>query len=108
MQVGLIRNLVRTASSNINTDTQIGRTPFTLLVPVDLEPFLGGSTETVLELDEGARGHSLGDVRVVRVERQSNQHQKPWSIRTKLLRKLRAPPRRRRPSQTLQPTTAFS
>ena len=53
MQVRLIRNLVMTASNNTNTDTQIGRTLFNLLVPVDLEPFLGSSTETVLELDEG-------------------------------------------------------
>ena len=37
MQVRLISNLVMTASSNTNTDTQIGRTLFTLLVPADLE-----------------------------------------------------------------------
>ena len=85
MQVRLISNLVMTASSNTNTDTQIGRTLFTLLVPVDLESFLGGSTETVLELDEGTAPIPW---EILESPTSSNQH-KPWSIRTKLLRKLR-------------------
>jgi tetratricopeptide (TPR) repeat protein len=85
MQVQLIRNLVLTASNNTNTDTQIGRTLFNLLVPADLESFLGGSTETVLELDEGTAAIPW---EVLESPTSSNRH-KPWSIRTKLLRKLR-------------------
>jgi tetratricopeptide (TPR) repeat protein len=85
MQVRLISNLVTTASNNTNTDTQIGRTLFTLLVPADLESFLGGSAETVLELDEGTAPIPW---EVLESPMASNQR-KPWSIRTKLLRKLR-------------------
>lgn len=85
MQVRLISSLVTTASNNTNTDTQIGHTLFTLLVPADLESFLGGSTETVLELDEGTAAIPW---EILESPTSSNQH-KPWSIRTKLLRKLR-------------------
>ena len=35
---------------------QIGRTLFQLLVPVEIEPFLGGTTEMQLELDAGTAG----------------------------------------------------
>jgi hypothetical protein len=85
MQVRLISNLVKAASDNSNTDTQIGRTLFTLLVPADLESFLGGSTETVLELDDGT---SAIPWEILESPISSDRH-KPWSIRTKLLRKLR-------------------
>jgi tetratricopeptide (TPR) repeat protein len=84
-QVPLIRNLVLTASNNANTDTQIGRTLFNLLVPVDLEPFLGSSTDTVLELDDGTAAIPW---EVLESPVSASRH-KPWSIRTKLLRKLR-------------------
>ena len=72
-QVELVRNLVRTASNNANTDAQIGHTLFNLLVPVDLEPFMGSSTETVLELDESTAAHPLGGARAIRVERKVEQ-----------------------------------
>ena len=36
-----------------NADQQIGRTLFNLLVPVDLEPFMGSSAATVIQLDSG-------------------------------------------------------
>src|SRR5262249_8231223 len=85
MQARLISNLVKTASDNTNTDPQIGRTLFTLLVPADLESFLGGSTETVLELDDGT---SAIPWEILESPTSSDRH-KPWSIRTKLLRNLR-------------------
>ncbi len=85
-QLPLIRNLVSTASNSANTDEQIGRTLFSLLVPVDLEPFMGSSAATVIQLDSGTAAipwelldsvaPGSGDTR-------------PWAIRTKLLRKLR-------------------
>jgi CHAT domain/TIR domain len=87
VQVRLISNLVRTASNKIN-DPQIGRTLFDLLVPTDLEPFLRGSTETVLELDESTAAIPWEALE----PSTSSDRQKPWSIRTKLLRKLRALP----------------
>jgi tetratricopeptide (TPR) repeat protein len=97
-QVPLIRNLVLTASSTANSDTQIGRTLFSLLVPVDLEPFMGSSTETVLELDEGTAAIPW---EVLEPPNPANRD-KPWSIRTKLLRKLRAAA----PTITVMSTTA--
>jgi hypothetical protein len=84
----LLRELVAKASNDSNRDGQIGRTLFKLLVPVEMEPFLGGTTEMLIELDAGsavipwelldteAPAHSGGDPR-------------PWAIRSKLLRKLR-------------------
>ena len=92
MQVGLVRNLVRTASNNANTDELIGHTLFNLLIPVDLEPFLGSSTETVLELDDSTAAIPWEALEPSESNGKSNRNQKPWSIRTKLLRKLRAPP----------------
>ena len=84
----LLKELVARASNDANRDSQIGRTLFKLLVPVEMEPFLGGTTEMLMELDPGSavipwelldtdsNAHSGGDPR-------------PWAIRSKLLRKLR-------------------
>jgi tetratricopeptide (TPR) repeat protein len=85
-QVPLIRNLVSTASKSTNTDTQIGRTLFSLLVPVDLEPFMGSSVATVIQLDTGTAAipWELLDNQV-----RGSGDDRPWAIRTKLLRKLR-------------------
>jgi tetratricopeptide (TPR) repeat protein len=85
VQVPLIRNLVLTASNAVTGDAQIGRTLFNLLVPVDLEPFLGSSVETVLEVDEGTSGIPWE----LLVPPTDGADKRPWSIRTKLLRKLR-------------------
>jgi tetratricopeptide (TPR) repeat protein len=84
MQLQLIGNLVKAAANNINTDQQIGRTLFSLLVPADIESFLGGSTETVLELNEGTAGIPWE----ILESGTGSKGYKPWSIRTKLLRKL--------------------
>jgi tetratricopeptide (TPR) repeat protein len=85
-QVPLIRNLVASASTTLNADSQIGRTLFNLVVPVDLEPFMGSSTATVIELDRGTAGipWELLDNRT-----RGSGDDRPWAIRTKLLRKLR-------------------
>ena len=85
-QAPLIRSLVAAASNNLNRDPQIGRTLFQLLVPAELEAFLGGSTDTQLEVDRGTAGipWELLDVR-----RAGSSDPRPWAIRTKLLRKLR-------------------
>ena len=85
-QTKLLRLLLTGAATDQNTDEQIGHTLFKLLVPLELEPFLGGTTDMQLEVDSGTAGipwelldsgsSSGGDV-------------KPWAIRAKLLRKLR-------------------
>ncbi|MCK7500351.1 MAG: hypothetical protein MZW92_66215 [Comamonadaceae bacterium] len=51
-QVELVRELVASAPPRTrNDDPTIGRTLFQLLVPAEIEPFLGGTDRMVLELD---------------------------------------------------------
>jgi tetratricopeptide (TPR) repeat protein len=85
-QLPLIRNLISTASNSANADPQIGRTLFSLLVPIDLEPFMGSSAATVIQLDSGTAAipwELLDSVAPC------SGDERPWAIRTKLLRKLR-------------------
>ncbi|MGC4078922.1 MAG: CHAT domain-containing protein [Rubrivivax sp.] len=88
-QRALIAEIVACAARDDNDDPRLGRTLYQLLVPVELEPFLGGTTSTVLEVDRATAGipwelldapqpaHPGGDPR-------------PWAIRSRLLRKLRS------------------
>lgn len=85
-QGSLLRELVAKASNDANTDTQIGRTLFNLLVPVEMEPFLGGSSEMVIEL-EPATAVIPWELLDSNAEAQALD-QPPWAIRCKLIRKL--------------------
>lgn len=82
----LLRELVAKASNDANTDAQIGRALFNLLVPVEMEPFLGGSSEMVIELEPETAAipwellDSNPDAQAVDPQ--------PWAIRCKLIRKL--------------------
>jgi tetratricopeptide (TPR) repeat protein len=83
----LLRELVAKASNDANTDPHIGRTLFNLLVPVEVEPFLGGTSEMVIELDP----HTAvipWELLDTNPDAQSVD-QRPWAIRCKLMRKLR-------------------
>ena len=84
----LLNELVAKASNDANRDSQIGRTLFKLLVPVEMEPFLGGTSEMLIELDEGSAviPWELLDTDAAA---QSGGDPRPWAIRSKLLRKLR-------------------
>lgn len=84
-QARLLRDLVAAASNDVNTDEQLGRSLFQLLVPIEIEPFLSGSTEMQIELDRGTAGipWELLDAGTGRGE------DLPWAIRTKLVRKFR-------------------
>jgi hypothetical protein len=85
-QARLLRDLVATGSSELNTDPQIGRTLYNLLVPFELEAFLAASGETQIEVDEGTAGipwELLDDTAPAQAPRP------PWAIRSKLLRKYR-------------------
>jgi tetratricopeptide (TPR) repeat protein/pimeloyl-ACP methyl ester carboxylesterase len=86
MQGSLLKRLIASASNDPSNDNQIGRTLFKLLVPVEVEPFLGGSTEMLIELDPGTAGipWELLDSDIPG----SGDH-RPWAIRSKLIRKLR-------------------
>jgi tetratricopeptide (TPR) repeat protein len=85
-QSRLLRNLIVQASNDQNTYAQIGRTLFNLLVPVEMEPFLAGTTEMQIEVGPGTAGipWELLDTPAV-----GSHDDRPWAIRTKLLRKLR-------------------
>ncbi|MGL6111615.1 MAG: DUF7379 domain-containing protein, partial [Rubrivivax sp.] len=86
-QARLVDELVRVGADSNNTDGQIGRSLFQLLVPVEIEPFMAGSNALVLQLDaDTARfpwelldGDNAGN---------SGEHV-PWAVRTRVLRKLR-------------------
>ena len=51
-QPRLVDEMVRIGADAASTDLQVRRTLFQLLVPVEIEPFLSGSTSVVLELDK--------------------------------------------------------
>ena len=50
-QARLVDELVRVGADANNSDPQIGRSLFQLLVPVEIEPFMAGSSALVLQLD---------------------------------------------------------
>jgi len=82
-QSALIRDLVATASSDQNHDENLGRTLFNLLVPIELEAYLAGTGEMVIELDSGT-----ARIPWELLDRDESEPP-PWAIRVKLLRKLR-------------------
>ena len=82
----LLRELVAKASNDANTDPQIGRTLFNLLIPVEMEAFLGGTSEMVIELQPETAGipWELLDTN----PDAEAADPRPWAIRSKLIRKL--------------------
>lgn len=90
VQEKLLRALVSQGSRDDNHDAGIGRTLFNLLVPLDLEPFLGGSTELVLQVDRATAGipWELLDTDSGARGSSSSKAAMPWAIRAKLIRTL--------------------
>jgi pimeloyl-ACP methyl ester carboxylesterase len=88
-QSSLLRELVSTASSDGNRDQQIGRTLFQLVIPLEMRPFLTGSTEMQIELDAGTAGIPWELLDSGSSDAGASDVQHPWAIRSKLLRKLR-------------------
>ena len=87
-QTTLVKELVAKASNSANRDAQIGRTLFDLLVPVEMEPFLGGTSEMVIELERATAALPWEGLDTSSAEL-SGSDPRPWAIRSKLLRKLR-------------------
>ena len=87
-QATLVHELVRRASNHANTDAQVGRTLFQLLVPVDMESSLSGTTELVLEVDGGTAAIPW-ELLDTPLDGRTIGPRKPWAIRNKLLRRLR-------------------
>ncbi len=85
-QVALVEELVKTAATDTNSDTQLGRTLFQLLVPPSIEPYLGGTTRLLLELDvrSAAIPWELLDTPVDGKAVDA----RPWSLRSRMLRKM--------------------
>jgi CHAT domain-containing protein len=84
-QARLVQNLVKEASAT-DRDPDIARTLYKLLVPIQLEGFLGGATETQIVLDEHTAGipwELLDD------QNGDGKDDRPWAIRSKLLRKFK-------------------
>ena len=90
-QTPLLREMVKAAATDQNDNPNLGRTLFQLLVPTEIEPFLGSADRMVLELDAGTAalpwelldtGAGAGDDR------------RPWALRAQLMRRLQktAPP----------------
>jgi CHAT domain-containing protein len=96
----LLRELVKRASTEGNRDPRLGRTLFQLLVPLEVEPFLAGTSRMLLELDEQTAAipwellDTTGDeLRACSATGRdtaaaSASDERPWAIRTRLLRKL--------------------
>jgi CHAT domain-containing protein len=86
-QARLVTELVRRASNDANRDPSIGRTLFQLLVPAELEASLRGSSELLLELNDGTAA-----IPWELLDAPQDGHSgatKPWAIRNKMMRKLR-------------------
>lgn len=86
-QARLVNELVKRASNEANRDPQIGRTLFQLLVPVEMETSLRGSSELLLELNDGTAGIPW-ELLDAPLDGRGGPA-KPWAIRNKLMRKLR-------------------
>ena len=84
----LLRDLVARASTDVNDDPQIGRTLFQLLVPIEVEPFLGGTQRMLVELDERTAPIPW-ELLETPDDGRGRADPRPWAIRCQLLRKLR-------------------
>jgi hypothetical protein len=94
-QAQLVRQMVASAARDGQADLEIGRSLFQLLVPAELEPFLAGSQQLVLEVDDSTAGIPWELLDPRRLDEPGDEP--PWALRCRLLRKLRStvrtPPR---------------
>lgn len=92
VQARLLRDLVAQASNDKNQDARIGRTLFNLLVPLDLEPMLAGTTELLLQVDRATAGIPWElldtDTEASGPFSRSRDGATAWAIRAKLIRTL--------------------
>ncbi len=87
-QLPLIELLIRAGSNQAVRDPDIGRTLFKLLIPVEIEPYLAGGQELQIELTQ-ATAAIPWELLDAGFQPEGRQRHQPWSIRCKLLRKLR-------------------
>ncbi len=84
----LLRDLVARASTAVTQDPRLGRTLFQLLVPPEVEPFLAGTSRMLLELDD-ATAVIPWELLDTADDGAGRSDERPWAVRTQLLRKLR-------------------
>lgn len=89
-QVALLQELVSASSNQPSAGNTIGQTLFKLLVPLEMDTYLGGTTEMQIELDSSTAAIPWELLNTERdPDRTTMDEQEPWAIRCKLLRKLR-------------------
>jgi tetratricopeptide (TPR) repeat protein/pimeloyl-ACP methyl ester carboxylesterase len=89
-QVALLHELVGASSNQPSAAATIGQTLFKLLVPLEMDAYLSGTTEMQIELDATTAAIPWELLNTERdPDRSTSQAQVPWAIRSKLLRKLR-------------------
>lgn len=86
-QAALVQQIVKRAADDACDDNQLGRTLFQLLVPRDIEAYLGGTERMVLELDP-TTARVPWELLDPPPERRAGGDRRPWAVRTRLLRKL--------------------
>lgn len=86
VQSGLLNELIRVGAHEDNLDTQIGRTLFDLIVPVEVSPFLAGSTAVVLQVDNETA--KIPWEMLDTSPHASGPETKPWAVRTCMIRQL--------------------
>ncbi|MBN3751481.1 CHAT domain-containing protein [Paraburkholderia sp. Tr-20389] len=99
-QVRLLRELVTASSNDQCQDTSIRGALFQLVVPLEIRPFLAGSTEMQIQLDQGTAGIPWELLDCAQTDGPQQQDTRPWAIRSKLIRKLRTTDDRRFVSDT--------
>ncbi|MFO1267093.1 MAG: CHAT domain-containing protein [Rubrivivax sp.] len=85
-QGSLVRELVAGAAQHGRRDAAIGRTLFQLLVPHELEPFLAGNAQMVVDLDQRTAPIPW---ELLDTEQPDGGDPRPWALRCRLLRKMR-------------------
>ncbi|NLD67547.1 MAG: CHAT domain-containing protein [Limnobacter sp.] len=91
-QPQLVERLLEAAAASATLDAQTGRSLFQLLVPVELRPFLSGSTAVVMQLDQRTARYPWE-----LLDTPEGAEEEPWAVRTSLIRKLRTEDFRRQP-----------
>ncbi|SAL66723.1 DUF7379 domain-containing protein [Caballeronia humi] len=88
-QPRLLRELVSAASNDQSRDVDIRSTLFQLVVPLEIRPFLAGSTEMLIQVDDGTAGIPWELLDTTPSDSSQLADGRPWAIRSKLIRKLR-------------------
>lgn len=96
-QPKLVDEMVRAGADAASTDLKVRRSLFQLLVPMEIEPFLSGSTSVVLQLDLAAARFPWELLDPGPDDDGRAADERPWAVRTQVIRKLRTDDFRERP-----------